>query len=361
MNRLFLQSTLWLSISSLLFYGCAQSLSPFQSIITSSTEIRMNKEALNDELKLLYITCGMIIIEYKDEAIFFDPYFSYQKITSIPFGVKTRKRFYDPFKETVESTIDKNKVTTGFISHSHYDHLMDLPVLLHDQYFPNLRIIYGNEFVEPMMKHHLDKGVAIHTITEKQLYNPIKPDTANWMPVSKSIEVMPIASMHAPHKFGVLAMKGPVDKNYFQKPKLKDPYARSKGFKWDVGCAYSFIIRLKKSDNTYFKIFIQTSASEEKYGSPPEGEKADIAIMCFASIQEAENYPFYFVEKTGAQKLILIHWEDFFRYPKDEHDIKIVRGTNKRIANERINALQKLPSPPDVLMPRPGSLLTIKH
>jgi hypothetical protein len=356
----FVSRTVFL-IFAMIFCGCAQSLKPLDKFVYPAFDIPLQLGHGNNEVRILYVTCGMMVIQKGDHAFFFDPYFSYQKTASILFSLKTRKRFYEDFQHRLEATIDKNAVTTGFVSHSHYDHLVDLPVLLHDNYFPNLKTIYGNEFVSPMMYHYRNMGTTISTIEEEQLYNPVKKNSVfDWIKVSDSIEVLPIASMHAPHKFGVLAMRGKLREKYFKKEKFKDPYARSKGFKWDVGCAYSFLIRFTKPDGNYFKIFVQTSGSNAPYGLPPDGEKADLALLCLASIQEVTNYPDYLVRALQPKKVMLIHWEDFFRYPRHVNDLKIVRGTNKNKAKERLEAIRQLPFSPEVMMPKPGTLIKVK-
>jgi hypothetical protein len=358
------RSLFFFSVLSFFIAGCARSIQDFKTIIPPTRDVSINYDSsLNEELKILYVTCGMLIIEKGDNAFLFDPYFSYQKFSQIPFGVKTRQRFYNSFKHTVESTIDRNKVRTAFVSHAHYDHLMDLPVLLKDHYFPNLKTVYGSEFVPAMMYHYRNEGTQISAIQQDEVYNPLEPsDTAfQWLSVGEDIQVLPIATMHAPHKNGMLVMNSDLDEAYFKKDKFKNPYARSKGFKWDAGCNYSFLVRIKKADGSYFKIIVQTSGSHSPYGLPPAGEKADMAILCFASTQEVKDYPNYLVEATGAKKLVLIHWEDFFRYPRSPDDIRIVRGTNRKIVKQRLAKLKESALNPEVIMPRPGTLMTVKY
>ena len=65
-------------------------------------------------------------------------------------------------------------------------------------------------------------------------------------------------------------------------------------------------------------------------------------------------------QKTEAKKMILVHWEDFFRYPKNPDDIQMVRGTNKKLARRRLNEVINSGVHPEVVMPKPGSLLRIK-
>jgi len=348
----------------ILIAGCARSIKPFEDIVPASQDITVNLKAdPENEIKILYVTCGMLIIQKGEHGFLFDPYFSYQKMMAVPFALRTRKRFYEDFQKRMDATIDKRSISKGFVSHSHYDHLMDLPVLLSDHYFPNLKTIYGNEFVPAMMYHHQDRGAEIKSLTDDQVYNPLnKNDTLySWIPISDAIHVLPIASMHAAHQFGVLAMSGKLNAKYFRKEKFKDPYARSKGFKWDGGCNYSFMVKFKNPDGSDFKLFIQTSGSNAPYGLPPNKEKADMAILCAASMQEVKDYPNYLVRELEAKKLILVHWEDFFRYPKNEDDVKMVRGTRQKLVQSRLKAIKESALKTEIIMPRPGTLITVKY
>jgi hypothetical protein len=353
-------------LSLFLLGGCATSYSPLHEYIPARHEIKVTtREPVQDSISMLYVTCGMMIFQHGHEAFMLDPFFSYQRFSDFITGIKPRKKFYENFKHLMDtSSIDRNAVRTAFISHTHYDHLMDLPLLMHDRYFPNLKTVFGNSFVPDMLFHSKNNVINIKSIDDNQLYNPLSNNedkNYEWLNVSDSMQVLPIASRHAPQKKGVLMMNSGLDTNYFRKEKFKDPYARSRSSKWDAGCNYAFLVRFLKRDGTYFKILIQTSASNPPYGLPPTGEKADIAVLCFASLQEVEDYPAYLIKNTGAKKLILVHWEDFFRHPKNTGDVKLVRVTNKKIAKTRLKQVEALPQRPEVLMPKPGTFISIGY
>ena len=156
-------------------------------------------------------------------------------------------------------------------------------------------------------------------------------------------------------------MNGRLDERYFQKNKFKDPLASSRGFKWDTGCSYSFLVRFLNRDGTTFNIFVQTSASNEPYGLPPTGQEADLAILCFASMQEVTDHPNYIMRKTKAKKLLLIHWEDFFGKKISFEKVRMVRSTNKKLAKRRLNDVRNSELRPEVIMPRPGSLIKVNY
>lgn len=341
--------------------ACSRSTRLFSDIIPASRNVELPyARKTNDEIKILYVTCGMLVMEHRRKSIVLDPFFSYQKMQSMMFGIRSRERFFNAFKELADSTIDNTAVRSAFVSHTHYDHVMDLPLLLHKKYFPNLKSIYGSGNLPFMMHHQQDKGVNISALTDDQIFNPLKPgDPYKWIPVSDSIAVLPIASMHAPHKFGVLLMNGKLKEKYFTNEKLKDPLAKSRAFKWVTGCSYSFLIKFLRRDGGEFRVFVQTSASNDPYGLPPEGENADLAVLCFASMQEVDDHPNYIMQKTKAKKLMLIHWEDFFRYPKNADDIQMVRGTNKKLAKRRLDEVRRSGLQPEVIMPKPGSLVRV--
>jgi hypothetical protein len=67
------------------------------------------------------------------------------------------------------------------------------------------------------------------------------------------------------------------------------------------------------------------------------------------------------MKKTQAKKLMLVHWEDFFRYPRSPDDIQMVRGTNKKLAKRRLDEVRNSALQPEVIMPKPGSLIRVSY
>lgn len=346
----------------LLVTACSRSLSPFEDLIPQQKSILLTDGGnTRDSIKILYVTCGMLIIERRNQAVLFDPFFSYQPGLRIPFAIRSSPQAFNNFSRNYDKTFNRSAVKAGFVSHSHYDHLLDLPLLIDKKFFPELRSVYGSEFVPEILFHHRYKGTRLIPLSQDTVFNPLDTvDQFKYIHVTDSISVLPIASMHAPHKFGILMMNGKIDSKYFQNDKFKDPLAASRGFKWDAGCSYSFLVKFKNADGTTFNIFVQTSASNEPYGLPPAGEPADLAVLCFASMQEVDDHPNYIMRKTKAKKLLLIHWEDFFG-KQDSGRLRLIRSTNKKLAKRRVDDVRNSDLHPEVIMPRPGSLIKISY
>jgi hypothetical protein len=343
--------------------SCSRSVNGFEQFIPPSRKVAIQLDsARGDQLQMLYVTCGMIVLQKGNEAVFFDPFFSYQPLVKSLFGIRSSQEDFRKFDQLLDTTINKGAVKAGFISHTHYDHLMDLPAIIQKKTFPNLADVYGSGYFQDIMHHHKAAGPRLQSLSDSVVYNPVSADTAfSYISISDSISVLPIASMHAPHKFGITLMNGRLKRKYFSREKFSDPWVKCNMLRWVTGCTYSFMVKFRNADGSDFKVFVQTSASDEPYGLPPRGEEADVAVLCFASMQEVNDHPNYIMRRTKAKKLILVHWEDFFRRPKHVDDIRMVRSTNKKLAKRRLREVQQTAQHPEIVMPKPGSLIRISY
>ena len=151
---------------------------------------------------------------------------------------------------------------------------------------------------------------------------------------------------------------------------LKDGYFETKlvwhtdkvgAFKWTVGSTYAFLVDFIQEDT--LRVYIQTSASNYPNGLPPKTEldrkQVDLAIMCYASALNVDDYPNKWIEWMQPKKLVLVHWEDFFRESRIDDDQKLVRGTKPSKVRKRIDALGKKRD--YFVMPRPGTRMEVTY
>jgi hypothetical protein len=225
------------------------------------------------------------------------------------------------------------------VSHTHYDHVMDLPTLLHDHYFQNLEVIYGNRYLPKMLTNFQKEGPRMDSLTRSVVYDPAQSgdNEMKWIDVTPHIRFLAIRSDHAPHTRHKLFMSKPLKPGYFEK-NLTWPGDKVGAFKWTVGDSYSFLVDFIQRDT--LRVFIQTSASQHPAGLPPQAElkkkAVDLAIMCYASAPNVDDYPSKWIDWMQPKKLMLIHWEDFFREPRSELDVKLVRLNSTKKVRRRV-------------------------
>ena len=116
----------------LLLMACAKPISRFPSnqIIPRSPQHHLAINHQGSPIKMLYMGCGHLIIEYNGEMIITDPYFSIQPF-SLTKKIKTNLTDFEKYKVTLaQHSVDLTKTKSVWLAHTHYDHMMDIPLLL---------------------------------------------------------------------------------------------------------------------------------------------------------------------------------------------------------------------------------------
>lgn len=343
--------------------ACTHSVSRFYpEIIPQKSEavLPVRSDAKN-EMNIVYLGSGNLVLERDGEAIITDPFFSNQKLLKLLGKVKSNPSLYNTWKTNFEYFLSPSVVQAGFVSHTHYDHVMDLPLLIESHYFKNMDIVYGNNYLPKIMQNFKEEEVRLTALTKEQVYDPTTTDQQyEWISVTPSIRVLPILSDHAPHTKKKLYMDKPLEEQYFDEHLIYSN-SKTKAFKWSTGETYSFLVDFMGSDT--LRVFLQTSASQHPFGFPPSEELnkkgVDLAIVCYASAPNVDDYPNQLVEFIQPDKLMFVHWEDFFRTPKSFHDQRLVRSTNPKKVRKRIDRLGK---PNDYfMMPMPGTRIKVKY
>ena len=70
-----------------------------------------------------------------------------------------------------------------------------------------------------------------------------------------------------------------------------------------------------------------------------------------------KDYPKAITKDLNPSKLVIVHWEDFFREPRTDDDVKLVRRTNPKKTRKRFDELGKKKD--FFMMPKPGTKIQI--
>lgn len=332
----------------LLCSSCAHKVTEFYpEIIPKQMTTSLSVGKGQHKVNLTYFGCGNMIIEQDGDAILTDPFFSNQKVLKMWGKIQTKPGLYELWKDRVQSQASRGMVRAGLVSHTHYDHVMDLPTLLQDHYFNKMEVVYGNTYLPQMMTNFMKEGVRIETLK-----------VGEWVNVTPGIRFLPIESNHAPHTKHKLYMSAPLDADYF-KENLVWPNAKIKTRKWSVGTVHAFLVDFIQGDT--LRMYISTSASSYPIGRPPQEElkkkKVDIAVLPYALATNVKDYPKAIVSDINPSKLVIVHWEDFFREPKSDDDVKLVRKSNPKKIRKLFDQLGKKKD--FFVMPKPGTKIQI--
>jgi hypothetical protein len=358
-----------------LLSGCAKKITkhslPFKNIMPTKDwhPMQVAGPSGRDSLNILYLGCGHLVLQFKNESIVIDPYFSIQPFTPGK-KIKTDSVDFNQWKMTLaRHSVDLKKTASVWLAHTHYDHMMDLPLMMEKNRLADDTKIYGSDDGTHTFTNFQNIISHYQVLTKQQVYVPNSAIVPPFIQAGKSIEVLPIRSDHAPHAkvlgIPIHLMKGYVKKKYFEKH-YDSAFDRTKKKHWREGETYSFLIDFKTGTTIDYRVFVQTSASHFPMGKPPEAllkqRGVDLALLCLASSNFVRPYPVEIMEylnEHSSPRYMFIHWEDFFKHGSLNNH-RLVRFTNYRKINRRLVKRDLSPDPATYVMPQPGTMVVVK-
>ncbi len=328
------------------------------------TRLSINS-SLSDSLHILYLGCNNVLIKYKEDAIMFDPFFSNQSLPKILF----KHIQFDTaaislgLNRIKEAGFNLKKIEHIFITHSHYDHVFDLPYLLTHKYLKENTKIHGSVSLQTELDTFKKAVNFITNITHPCDTNVY--DTSLWQYLLPNFRVLPLLSKHAPHFLGIEFMKGDAKKKKFKNIDTSTFYSRAKH--WKVGTDYAYLIDIIEAGKPVFRMLMQGPSvfpCENVFPDVVLKEKnVDIAMMVIASNQFIKKYPTYQLARLKPKKVIVIHWENFFK--KYTKQASLLPGTNHKIffkkAAKAKSATWNYQNNSDMfIMPYPGNKIVLK-
>ena len=319
-----------------------------------------------NELQITYLGCGGFNIERGGKSILIDPYFSNQPLFPNLFFSKLGFRTIQSNTTTINNELNQfyqqHKASSIWVSHSHYDHLLDVPYIYEQYTSQGDSVIFCSQSGANLLSSvnsintnntvALDENLTTYEKLGKQYYT-----------ADRTIRVTPIASAHAPHLFWNIKFYEGQGKSH---EKYKTSTSKSRSDWWKEGIPLSFLFDFLDNNGIIeFRIFLQTSAANATKGFFPKSllkqHAVNLAMFGAASFSYVNDYPEPLLEYLKPERLIICHWEDFFvKYNRKKK--KKVRFTNikKYIYNVnevypwKVNGVEKF------ILPKPGTIIKVE-
>ena len=261
------------------------------------------KESLTGLPTLQYIGCGGYIVETSDVIVMADPYLSnIGPVLSAPF------KKVSPDKEVIDHFFSKNKIAHDkpviiLISHSHYDHIADIPYIIKEHLPTNPIYIFGSLSSKNLLSIDIDLN------TSGIKYFLCKKENKAIALLNKRVRILPVLTGHAPHICGIKLIKS----KSISKVQSKMPERITKYYE---GQTHNYLIDFldEKGEPSYRILSAAGAASEGSLGIPDiKDRRPDLLLFCLANYNQVSNYPWQIIESTNPKRIIGMHWEDFFR------------------------------------------------
>jgi len=195
------------------------------------------------------------------------------------------------------------------VGHGHYDHLMDVPRVA-EHHAPAARIL-GSSTVRNLLGSWsgMEDRVEVVDGWEATAERP-----GRWIPLGKSLRVLPLRSEHAPHFEGVTLYEGTADVPRREAPGQAD--------EWLDGPTYAYLVDFLDGDGSVaFRVYYQDAVAPAPAGFAPEAlmeeRPVDVAILVPATFDQVDWHPEAFVANLRPRWVLLGHWESFFVPPSD--------------------------------------------
>lgn len=288
-----------------------------------------------------YLGAGGWLIRAGGDAVLTAPFFTNPAVGRIAFG---RLR---PNRAVIERHLPKelDDVRVVLAGHAHYDHIMDLPVVL-PKVPPDAPLAGG-----PTVCNILSSALAGHACVPLTDYaGTHRSEPGKYEVAGGRVVIRPYFSAHASHREHIKAMYG-----HYSKPQGVPTHALG----WREGETLAYLIDFMQGDKIALRVYYQDTAANSPYGIPDrktlDEKPIDVAILCVASFHEVEDHPEALIALQPAH-LLLGHWEDFF-HPADAPE-RPVRFTDVDAFIDRVKKAEK---PRPYTLPTRHQVITVKY
>lgn len=326
--------------------GCEHYKNPGR--FTDLNRVQLPEPAAPQTLNVHFLGTAGLYLQADGVSVLADPFFSNPCLLRVVTPISTKSNTQRINEETARLP-GLQELQAIIVTHSHYDHAMDLPYII-EKLKPEL--VYGSKTLQNILA----------PLVTRRFYN--LDDTAhdptqshdNWIPVAPRVRIAAIKAQHFPHFMGHHYAFGG-----YTNPLCKVP---SKLYDWLEGDTYSFVIDIldkSEQDTTVFRIFYMPSASTHPAGTPPavildDGKRVDLAIIGASQIEKDVHYPGDLLRRIRPREVMLVHWDNLFDDYRTTRTTMNFRVDPNKIAKRITNTIG---AEPKVYWPQRGAVLNL--
>lgn len=286
-----------------------------------------------DSVELTYLGVGGFLVRHQGKVVLTAPSFTNRRLSKVllpwPYRFVADTALVDE-RMMLADTAAMRTTAAILVGHAHYDHLLDVPYVA--RRWASRPPIYGS----PTMMHILAGEPSVDSLAVAVADSVgDRNSMGRWIYASGGgIRFMPLASTHAPNLWRYTFSRGAAGERRSALPRT----ARG----WRMGEVYAWIVDIVAPDSTpLFRIYYQDSAADSAHLELPrfagrDDRQVDVAILCAANYGAVENNPDVAVTALTPRFVVLGHWEDFFRSPRDP--LQVVRFTDTERLARRLDA-----------------------
>jgi len=286
-----------------------------------------------DSVEITFLGVGGFLVRHRGEAVLMAPHFTrpggYRTLVNLRAAPDTA-RINREMERLLPDSL-RRQVRAILVGHSHYDHLMDVPHVVHRFFADRPVRVYGNDamvatlWYDPWLRERM-MGV------EGRMGTHLRPGA--WtVPEGSRIRFMPLRSEHAPHLARRVRFIRP-------RPTVLRATPPERPWEWVQGQPLAYLVDfLDDEGQVVFRLHYQDSASRPPLGfipPLPPGERAplDVALLTGANFDQAAGYPDGLIAAARPRQVVLGHTDDFIF-----GHFAAVPGTSIRALNGKLDWL----------------------
>jgi len=297
--------------------GPASALHPVPRDSTTTWHACESEAPCGSIVQFTYLGVGGFLIRAGDEAVMTAPSFSHPALMAVATPLwpihsdsaavdRELRRYLGAPLAPLEG------VHSILVGHSHYDHLMDVPLVAR-RYLTDAtiygtlttkRILMGDASMRARASRidslfPADSVVATAWHVGRWIYSP-----------SRRMRFMAVRSSHAPNWWFITMARCHAKRDRTSLPRT--------AWGWCLGEPVSYVIDLLDArGRPVFRIFYQDAATQPlDVVLPPftgaDERAVDVAIVCAGNFKKVPDYPTLLLAALRPRFVILGHWEDFF-------------------------------------------------